>query len=133
MREDLQQNPGKPNLADSVYQQLRSELFDFRLLPGDHFSEVEVAERTGASRTPVRQALYRLHREGFLEVRPRSGWEVKPLNFEQLDALYELRILLEQGSVRRLAALTLEQLSAALAPLEARWLVSPKRRNTNVG
>jgi DNA-binding GntR family transcriptional regulator len=123
----------RQNLADSVYEQLRTELFDFRLLPGDRFSEIEVAERTGTSRTPVRQALYRLHREGFLEVRPRSGWEVKPLDFEQLDALYELRILLEQGAVRRLAALTPEQLNAALAPLEARWLVSPKKRNANVG
>ena len=35
------------SLADSVYEQLRSELFDFRLLPGDRFSEIEVAERTG--------------------------------------------------------------------------------------
>lgn len=122
----------RQNLAYSVYEQLRTELFDFRLLPGDRFSEIEVAERTGTSRTPVRQALYRLHREGFLEVRPRSGWEVKPLDFEQLDALYELRILLEQGAVRRLAGVTPEQLDAGLAPLEARWLVSPKKRNTNV-
>ena len=97
MRDDSRQN-----LAYSVYEQLRSELFDFRLLPGDRFSEIEVAERTGTSRTPVRQALYRLQSEGFLEVRPRSGWEVKPLNFDQLDALYELRILLEQAAVRRL-------------------------------
>lgn len=128
MNEDPRQN-----LADSVYEQLRSELFDFRLLPGDRFTELEVAERTGASRTPVRQALYRLQSEGFLEVRPRSGWEVKPLNFEQLDALYELRILLEQGAVRRYAALDTERLNAALTPLEARWLVPPGKRNVNVG
>jgi DNA-binding GntR family transcriptional regulator len=120
------------NLAYSVYEQLRSELFDFRLLPGDRFSEIEVAERTGTSRTPVRQALYRLHREGFLVVKPRSGWEVKPLDFEQLDALYELRILLEQAAVKRLAALTPEQLNTALAPLEARWLVPPKKRSAKV-
>ncbi len=126
MREDPKQN-----LATSVYEQLRSELFDFRLLPGDRFSEIEVAERTGASRTPVRQALYRLHSEGFLEVRPRSGWEVRPLNFGQLDALYELRILLEQAAVKRLAAMAPEQLITALAPLEARWLISPKKRSTN--
>ena len=126
MRDDPEQN-----LAHSVYEQLRSELFEFRLLPGDRFSEIEVAERMGASRTPVRQALYRLHSEGFLEVRSRSGWEVRPLNFEQLDSLYELRILLEQAAVKRLAALSPGQLNAALAPLEARWLVSPKKRNAN--
>jgi DNA-binding GntR family transcriptional regulator len=120
------------SLADSVYEQLRSELFDFRLLPGDRFSEIEVAERTGTSRTPVRQALYRLQREGFLAVRPRSGWEVKPLDFEQLDSLYELRILLEQAAVKRLESLAPEQLKMSLAPLEARWLVSPKKRSTNV-
>jgi len=119
------------NLADAVYEELRSELFDFRLLPGDRFTELEVAERTGTSRTPVRQALYRLHREGFLEVRSRSGWEVKPLNFEQLDALYELRILLEQASVRRMAVLTPDGLNAALEPLEERWLVSTRKRNTD--
>jgi DNA-binding GntR family transcriptional regulator len=123
----------RQNLAYSVYEQLRSELFDFRLLPGDRFTEIEVAERTGASRTPVRQALYRLQSEGFLEVRPRSGWEVKPLNFEQLDSLYELRILLEQGAVRRYAALDAEQLNTAMAPLEARWLVPPGKRSVNVG
>jgi DNA-binding GntR family transcriptional regulator len=126
MREDA-----KRNLAQSVYERLRAELFDFRLLPGDHFSEVEVAERTGASRTPVRQALYRLHNEGFLEVRPRSGWEVRPLNFEQLDALYELRILLEQAAVKRLAALPADRLDGALAALEARWLVPLKKRSGN--
>jgi DNA-binding GntR family transcriptional regulator len=122
----------RQNLAYSVYEQLRAELFDFRLLPGDRFTEIEVAERTGTSRTPVRQALYRLHREGFLEVRPRSGWEVKPLNFEQLDALYDLRILLEQASIKRLAALTPEGLNAALEPLEGRWLVPPRKRSANV-
>jgi DNA-binding GntR family transcriptional regulator len=127
MRDDSRQN-----LAYAVYEQLRSELFDFRLLPGDRFSEIEVAERTGTSRTPVRQALYRLHREGFLEVRPRSGWEVKPLNFEQLDALYELRILIEQAAVKRLATLKPEQFKAALSPLLERWMVSPRKRSTNV-
>ena len=127
MRDDFQQN-----LANSVYEQLRAELFDFRLLPGDRFSETEVAERTGTSRTPVRQALYRLHREGFLRVRPRSGWEVKPLNFEQLDALYELRILLEEASVKRLADLSSERLNAALAALEERWLVAPRMRSASV-
>jgi DNA-binding GntR family transcriptional regulator len=121
-------DPGK-NLADAVYEELRLELFDFRLLPGDRFTEIEVAERTGTSRTPVRQALYRLHREGFLDVRSRSGWEVKPLNFAQLDSLYELRVLLEQAAVRRWAVLTPEQRDAALQPLEERWLVSPRKRS----
>lgn len=118
------------NLADSVYDQLKAELFEFRLLPGDRFTESEIADRTGTSRTPVRQALYRLEREGFLLVSFRNGWEVKPLDFDQLDALYELRILLEQASVRRMSRLSEPELDAVLKPLEAIWRVRPGRPST---
>src|ERR1700761_339958 len=119
-------------LADSVYEQLKSELFEFHLLPGDRFTEAEVAERTGASRTPVRQALYRLEREGFLDVKFRNGWEVRPLDFAQIDELYELRILLEQTSVRGMKSLSLSDLNSILLPLETIWQVSPSKRNTNI-
>lgn len=119
------------NLADSVYDQLKSELFEFRLLPGDRFTEAEVAERAGTSRTPVRQALYRLQREGFLDVYFRNGWEVRPLDFAQLDALYELRVLLEQASVKRMKNLGKEALNEALLPLEERWLVPVKKRSVD--
>jgi len=118
-----------PNLADSVYEQLKEELFGFCLLPGDRFTEAEIAERTGASRTPVRQALYRLQREGFLHVSFRNGWEVPPLDFAQLDALYELRVLLEQASVRRMQDLSPGELDDVLKPLEARWRVCASERS----
>src|ERR1700761_2894909 len=119
-------------LADSVYEQLKSELFEFHLLPGDRFTEAEVAERTGASRTPVRQALYRLEREGFLYVKFRNGWEVRPLDFTQIDELYELRILLEQTSVRSMENLGPKELDLILRPLEAIWQVSPPDRSSNI-
>jgi DNA-binding GntR family transcriptional regulator len=121
----------RQSLADSVYEQLKSELFEFQLLPGDRFTEAEVADRTGASRTPVRQALYRLQRERFLDVNFRSGWEVRPLDFDQLDALYELRVLLEQTSVRRMKNLSAEELNVILLPLEARWQVRPSERSSD--
>jgi DNA-binding GntR family transcriptional regulator len=120
--------PRPQNLADSVYEQVKGDLFEFKLLPGDRFTETEIAERTGASRTPVRQALYRLQREGFLDVNFRNGWEVRQLDFVQLDALYELRVLLEQTSVRRLKALGPEALKRVLAPLDAIWQVSVAKR-----
>ena len=42
-------------LAERIYLQLKQDMFDFRLMPGDRFSENEVAERMGVSRTPVRE------------------------------------------------------------------------------
>ena len=62
----------------------------------------------------------------------RNGWEVRPLDFDQLDALYELRILLEQTSVRRMKNLSLKDLNLILLPLEAIWQVRPSKRSSNV-
>jgi DNA-binding GntR family transcriptional regulator len=126
-------HPRPRNLADSVYEQVKGELFEFKLLPGDRFTETEIAERTGASRTPVRQALYRLQREGFLDVNFRNGWEVCQLDFVQLDAFYELRVLLEQTSVRRMKALSAEALNKVLEPLDAVWQVPVAKRCKDAG
>lgn len=121
------------NLADSAYERLKADLFEFRMLPGDRFTEAEIAERVGTSRTPVRQALYRLQREGFLDVRFRNGWEVRPMDFTQLDELYELRILLEQAAIKRFKHLDQEELKTALKPLQDRWLVQTKKRSSDAG
>jgi DNA-binding GntR family transcriptional regulator len=90
------------NLAALVYERVKQDIFDFRLLPGDRFTESEISERVQASRTPVREALYRLERDGYLEVMFRAGWRVKPFDFRQFEDLYDLRIVLESTAVRRL-------------------------------
>jgi len=116
------------NLAESVYRALKSDIFEFRLLPGTRFSENEVAARSRVSRTPVRQALFRLEREGYLQVHPKSGWSVRPLDFDLLDDLYDLRLVLEIAAVQRLCA---GDPRAALAGLEKVWLVAPRSRLTD--
>lgn len=116
------------NLAESVYQQVKSDLFDFHLLPGDRFTEADVATKTGASRTPVREALYRLQQEGYLEVHFRNGWQVRPLDFVRLDESYDLRIVLEQTAVKRLESSTPETLSELLDRLDKIWLPSKGKR-----
>ncbi|THF58636.1 GntR family transcriptional regulator [Pseudothauera rhizosphaerae] len=117
------------SLADRVYARLKADIFDFRLLPGDRFTENEVAARSGASRTPVRQALYRLQREGLLEVRFRNGWQVRPIDFGHIDACYELRIVLECAAARKLCEGGAP--GAALAALTAIWQVPPADRLTD--
>jgi hypothetical protein len=73
-------------------------------VPGDRFTENEISERLGVSRTPVRQALFRLQQEGFVEVLFRSGWRVLPFDFDQFEQLYDLRMVLETTAVQRLCA-----------------------------
>lgn len=89
-------------LAERAYAQIKQLIFDFVLLPGDRFSESDLANQVQVSRTPLRQALQRLQREGFLLVFPKSGWQVAPLDFEVFDQLYDLRVLLETHAVARL-------------------------------
>lgn len=117
--------------ADEVYEQLKRELAEFRLVPGDRFTENEVSERLGVSRTPVRQALVRLQQEAYVEVLFRSGWRVLPFDFDQFEQLYDLRMVLETTAVHRLCIEGGRTSGAqqALDALEAIWLVPPEQRS----
>jgi DNA-binding GntR family transcriptional regulator len=113
-------------LADQVYRRLKSELHDFLFVPGDRLSEGELGARLGVSRTPVREALFRLRNEGFLEVEAKTGWFVRPIDFDTVDALYDLRIVLETASVARLGQRHDEP--PELEALKAAWLVPASER-----
>ena len=86
------------NLAEQVYAQLKAEMNDFSLVPGDRFSEAELGQRLGVSRTPVREALFRLRRR-LPGGRAKSGWSVRPIDFNLLEQLYDLRVILELAAV----------------------------------
>jgi DNA-binding GntR family transcriptional regulator len=116
----------RANLAEQVYTRLKAELHDFLWAPGDRFSEAEIGQRTGVSRTPVREALFRLRNEGFLEVESKTGWFVKPIDFGRLDQLYDLRVVLELDAVAKLAMRRDDP--PALDALKALWLVSAHER-----
>lgn len=120
----------RANLAEQAYAQLKEMIHDFALLPGDRFSETEMGTRLGVSRTPVREALFRLRNEGFLEVESKSGWYVKPIDFDRLDQLYDLRVLLELASVARLCARSSDP--PELEALKEAWLVPAEQRLTKM-
>jgi DNA-binding GntR family transcriptional regulator len=112
-------------LAARVYEGIKAEIFDFHLMPGDRFTEAEVAARMQVSRTPVREALYRLESEGYLEVMFRSGWRVRPFDFRMFENLYDLRVVLETAAVRRLCEMTDRP---SLDDLKTVWLVAAGER-----
>lgn len=121
--------PAHRSRADEVYEQLKRDIAGFSLVPGDRFTENELSERLGVSRTPVRQALFRLQQEGFVEVLFRSGWRVLPFDFEQFEQLYDLRMVLETTAVHRICADDRRVDRALLAELAAIWLVPAAERS----
>jgi len=122
-----QPNDRPDNMVERIYQQLKDDIFEFRLLPGDRFSENEVAERVEASRTPVRQALYRLEREGYVQVYFRSGWQVRAFDFNYFEELYDVRIVLESAAVARLGTQDVNG-NPVIEALRQTWLVAEADR-----
>ena len=119
--------PATARLAETVYERIKSDLFEFRLMPGERFSENEVARRLGVSRTPVREALFQLGQEGYIRVASKSGWSVRPIDFAYFENLYDLRVILEIASVIKVCE------SDPMDPLEglrASWLVPERERLT---
>jgi len=91
------------SLAERVYELLREYLRSGGVKWGEALREGALAERFGVSRTPVREALARLASEGLVEAHGRS-FTVPSLRSEDLDDIYELRMLLETEAVRQAAA-----------------------------
>ena len=90
--------PARPveSSADTAYGKIQSlivvgELPDYSLI-----SESELAQRTGCGRTPVREALQRLKLEGFVDVLPRRGMLVTPIDITRQLELLETRRPLEE-------------------------------------
>ncbi|MEN7529896.1 MULTISPECIES: GntR family transcriptional regulator [unclassified Cupriavidus] len=119
-----------PNaMAEQVYLRIKQDIFNFLLCPGDRFAELAIAAHYGVSRTPMRDALFRLQREGYLEVGFRRGWKVLPVNFDQLDQLYDLRIVLELAAIERIQHV--EGGQAAIDALRAIWCVPEDQRESD--
>lgn len=128
---DVPADTTRRSRADDVYVNLKADIGSFRLVPGDRFTEAEVSERLGVSRTPVRQALFRLQQEGFVQVQFRSGWRVLPFDFERFEQLYDLRTVYEVEAVRRLCAAPSPTARLTLEGLAAFWLVPLQERLTD--
>ena len=82
---------------------IRAAILDGRLEPHQALPEVELSRQLGTSRTPIREALLILEREGLVEAQPNRGATVKGFDRTELEELYTLRAVLE-GHAARAAA-----------------------------
>lgn len=88
------------NLVDDVSRRLRDEILSLRLAPGAPLPELELANRFGVSRTPVRESLQRLSAEGLVKMIPGRGAFVTELSIRDILELFQLREALETYSAR---------------------------------
>ena len=81
--------------SDRIHQAIELQIGDGMLLPGDPVDEESLMTQFGVSRTPVREALLRLHTEGLVASVPRGGFVVAKMDFAQLVSVWELLADLE--------------------------------------
>ena len=91
--------PGK-TIREKVYEYLREGILNGTIKAGDRLVESDLADSIGTSRTPVREALHTLEREGLVESLHRVGYVVRPISELEVSELCEIRLVLEALALR---------------------------------
>jgi DNA-binding GntR family transcriptional regulator len=90
----------RTSLVDKIYESLLGEIITGVVPPGCYLSESSLADRFKASRTPVREVLIHLYKEGFVQKGPSKGFVVSHLSLESIRELFFLRLLLEPAAAK---------------------------------
>ena len=90
-------------LREIVYEQLKFQILTGKITPGTRMMEVELAEEMGVSRTPVREAIRKLEKEGMVSIEPRRGAYASDISVKDMVDILEVREDLE-GLAASLAA-----------------------------
>jgi Transcriptional regulators len=93
---------GSRLLRETVYEQLRADMISCKLAPGTEIREAELAARFDMSKSPVRDALMRLEREGLVITLPRQGYRVAPVSLTDVLDMFHLRAALERACIERI-------------------------------
>src|SRR5262245_51201758 len=111
-----------PTLRELTTAKLREAILSLHFKPDQHLVERDLCERTGVSRTSVREALRQLEAEGLVERRGNRGLFVTSVTAEEAQQVYEVRAALEPEMARLFAeradAEDLEALEGAFRQLE---------------
>ncbi|WP_044176713.1 GntR family transcriptional regulator [Phytobacter massiliensis] len=93
----------KRSLSVIAYDEIKTMILSLALKPGSSVTEMWLIDRLRMSRTPIREALYRLQQEHFVELVPGKGWFVSEINLSDIQELYVIREALEGISARHAA------------------------------
>jgi DNA-binding GntR family transcriptional regulator len=78
-----------------VHQHIRERILSGEIAPNERLIEAKIAKDIGTSRTPVREALHNMQKEGLIESMPRIGYRVKPISEAEVIQICKIRAVLE--------------------------------------
>lgn len=83
------------SLKQQAYQTIRAKILNCEYAPNSYLNEEQLCKEINVSRTPIRDALSRLEQENLIKILPKKGVVVAHLNINEINMIYETRILLE--------------------------------------
>ncbi len=91
------------SLSDTVFQKLEERILSGVYKDGENLTEVKISQELGVSRTPVREALKQLAKDGLIEIVPNKGAVVVPFSEKDITDIYEIRMKIEGLASRKTA------------------------------
>lgn len=116
-------------LTDRVCERIREAIVRGELKLGEQVSEAQLAQRMDVSKTPVREALLRLKRDGLVEIHPQRGTFVFRLDPEQVGHLCRYRVMMETAALREAIAAQPDALAADMSRLVGEMKKGEKARD----
>lgn len=98
--EELGKIGERKSLGQHVFENLKNAIVKGDMQPGGRLIESRLAETLGISRTPVREAIHKLEREGYLRKLSRGGFSVLGLSREDVEETFGIRSVLESYAAR---------------------------------
>ena len=89
------------NLKDKAYNYIKERIIRCEFLPGQLLVEADLIKVIDASRTPIREALNKLEQERLITILPKRGILVNDITLADINAIYEVRFLVEPPVVRK--------------------------------
>jgi DNA-binding GntR family transcriptional regulator len=116
----LQSKPGKQSLVLQAYESIKERIINLHFLPGQYLNEAAICSQLKLGRTPVHQALQRLHLEGLVDILPRKGIIVQPDSVAEIMKILDSRVTVEPELARAAARHVVEGeiTAAAIARLK---------------
>lgn len=118
--------------SQQAYRALEEMIVTMELAPGSRISEISISQQLGLGRTPVREAMQRLAREGSLTIMPRAGAIVSDIDLTDQFKLIEVRRELERVLIARAARVADQNARSAFSDLARRFEVAAETNDAAI-
>ena len=117
-------------LREIVYEELKRQILVGEIAPGTRMMEVEMAEDMGVSRTPIREAIRKLEKEGLVTIEPRRGAYASEISVKDMVDVLEVRQDLEGMAAALAAEKVTEEEKQAFIKVNSEYEEAIKSGNT---